>query len=89
MFCEDENAIHFAKRMIKSKDVLSAVEFHSSLDPNGEKTGTSWSALRKLCVEFPLLLEGSLALFDADVGNSELTKIKNPDHYFVFQMLIP
>lgn len=83
VFCEDENAIHFAKRMIKSQDVLSAVEFHSSLDPNGGKIGTSWSALRKLCVEYPLLLEGSLALFDADVGKSELAKIKNSDHYLV------
>lgn len=83
VFCEDENAIHFAKRMIKSQDVLSAVEFHSSLDPNGGKIGTSWSSLRKLCVEYPLLLEGSLALFDADVGKSELAKIKNSDHYLV------
>jgi len=83
VFCEDEYAIHFAKRIIKSKDVLSAVEFHSSLDPNGGKIGTSWPALRKLCVEYPLLLEGSLALFDADVGDSELAKIKNSDHYLV------
>lgn len=83
VFCEDENAIHFAKRLIKSQDVLSAVEFHSSLDPNGGKIGTSWPALRKLCVEYPLLLEGSLALFDADVGKNELEKIKNSDLYLV------
>lgn len=83
VFCEDEHAIHFAKRLIKSQDVLSAVEFHSSLDPNGGKVGTSWSALRKLCVEYPLLLEGSLALFDADVGDSDLAKIRNEDLYLV------
>lgn len=83
VFCEDEHAIHFAKRLIKSHDVLSAVEFHSSLDPNGGKVGTSWPALRKLCVEYPLLLEGSLALFDADVGVSDLAKIKNADLYLV------
>lgn len=83
VFCEDEYAIHFARRIIKSRDVLTAVEFHSSLDPNGGKVGTSWPALRKLCVEYPLLLEGSLALFDADVGDSELAKIKNSDHYLV------
>lgn len=83
VFCEDEHAIHFAKRLIKSQDVLSAVEFHSSLDPDGGKIGTSWPALRKLCVEYPLLLEGSLALFDADVGESELAKIKNADLYLV------
>lgn len=83
VFCEDEHAIHFAKRLIKSKDVLSAVEFHSSLDPFGGKVGTSWPALRTLCVQYPLLLEGSLALFDADVGHNELAKIKKSDLYLV------
>ena len=83
VFCEDERAIHFAKRLIKSQDVLSAVEFHSSLDPDGGKIGTSWTALKKLCVEYPLLLEGSLALFDADVSQSELAKINNADLYLV------
>lgn len=83
VFCEDEHAIHFAKRLIKSQDVLAAVDFHSSMDPEGGKVGTSWSALRKLCVEYPLLLEGSLALFDADVGQSELAKVTNPDLYLV------
>lgn len=83
VFCEDEYAVHFAKRLIKSQDILAAVEFHSSLDPDGGKVGTSWPALRKLCVEYPLLLEGSLALFDADVGAAELAKIKNPELYLV------
>lgn len=83
VFCEDEHAIHFTKRLIKSQDVLTAVEFHSSLDPHGGKPGTSWPALKKLCVAYPLLLEGSLALFDADVGAPELAKIKNADLYLV------
>jgi predicted ATPase len=83
VFCEDEHAVHFAKRLIKSQEVLSVVEFHSSLDPDGGKVGTSWPALRKLCVEYPLLLEGSLALFDADVGESDRAKIKNADLYLV------
>ena len=81
VFCEDEYAIHFAKRLIKSQDVLKAVEFHSSLDPGGDNPGTSWSALRTLCVQFPLLLQGSLALFDADVGASQLAKIKDASLY--------
>jgi hypothetical protein len=83
VFCEDEYAIHFAKRLIKSQEVLKAVEFHSSLDPNGGKPGTSWSALRALCLQFPLLLEGSLALFDADVGSTQLAKIKYSNLYLV------
>lgn len=81
VFCEDEYAIHFAKRLIKSQDILKAVEFHSSLDPGGDNPGTSWSALRTLCVQFPLLLQGSLALFDADVKASQLSKIKNAGLY--------
>lgn len=83
VFCEDEHAIHFAKRLIKSQKILSAVEFHSSLDPQSGKVGTSWSALKKLCAEYPLLLEGSLALFDADVGAVNLAKITNSDLYLV------
>jgi len=83
VFCEDEHAIHFAKHLIKSRDILSAVDFHSSLDPEGGKVGTSWPALRTICAQYPLLLEGSLALFDADVGDSELAKIKNADLYQV------
>ncbi len=81
VFCEDEHAIHFAKRLIKSREVLAAVEFHSSLDPDSGKPGTTWSALRSLCAQFPLLMHGSLALFDADVGASELAKIKDKGLY--------
>jgi predicted ATPase len=83
VFCEDEHAIHFAKRLIKSQEVLSAVEFHSSLDPGGGRAGTSWTALCKLCAAYPLLLDGSLALFDADIGVEQLAKIKNPELYLV------
>jgi len=83
VFCEDEHAVHLAKRLIKSQEVLSAVEFHSSLDPAGGKVGTSWPSLRTLCVEYPLLLEGSLALFDADVEENALAKIKSADLYLV------
>jgi len=81
VFCEDEYAIHFAKRLIKSQDVLRAVEFHSSLDPGGGNPGTSWPTLRSMCIQFPLLLQGSLALFDADVGASQLAKIKDARLY--------
>ena len=83
VFCEDEYAIHFAKRLIKSQDVLKAVEFHSSMNPEGGKPGTGWPTLRSVCVQFPLLLKGSLALFDADVGPAELAKIKDPGLYLV------
>ena len=83
IFCEDEYAIHFAKGLIKSRDVLAAVEFHSSLAPDGGKAGTSWTGLSKLCVQYPLLLEGSLALFDADVDSAALSKIKKSELYLI------
>lgn len=83
VFCEDEYAVHYAKRLIKSQKILATVEFHSSMDPENGKIGTSWTSLRKLCVEYPLLLEGSLALFDADIGSTELEKIKNSELYLV------
>jgi hypothetical protein len=39
------------------------------MDPDSGKPGTGWTALRSVCVQFPRpLLQGSLALFDADVG---------------------
>ena len=85
ILCEDEMAVHYAKRLIKSQNVLKAVEFHSSLDPTQGKVGTSWCGLRTLCVQYPLLLEGALALFDADVEKTALDKIKNTDLY----MLLP
>lgn len=86
VFCEDDYAIHFAKRLIKRLDILRTLDFHSSVNPASAAPGTSWTALRSLCgicIQFPLLVEGSLALFDADVGDPELAKIKNKDLYLV------
>lgn len=86
VFCEDEYAVHFAKRLIRRQDILRALDFHSSINPANGSPGTSWTLLRSLCnicIQFPLLVAGSLALFDADVGTRELAKIKYPDLYLV------
>jgi len=77
VFCEDEYAIHYAKRLIKSQSILGLVEFHSSLATDGDKPGTAYSELAKLCSSFPLLLEGSLVLFDGDVPDTVTAKIKD------------
>jgi len=77
VFCEDDYAIHFAKRLIKRQHLLRVVEFHSSLAPDGDKPGTSYTALSNLCIQYPLLLEGALVLFDADVQKTVTDKIKN------------
>lgn len=77
VFCEDDYAIHFAKRLIKKQAILRLADFHSSLAPSGDKSGTSYKALSSLCLQFPLLLEGSMVLFDADVPKTMTDKIKN------------
>lgn len=81
VFCEDDFAIHFAKKLIKSQNVLRAVDFHSSLQPSENTPGTPHSKLTSLCVNFPLLLERSLILFDADVTESDTAKIKDTNLY--------
>lgn len=77
VYCEDDLAIHFVKRIVKSRSALSTVKFHSSLDPESGNPGTGYNALRALCSQYPLLLENSLVIFDADVPVTVTEKIKN------------
>ena len=83
VFCEDRLAIHFAQRLIKSKKILSLADFHSSLDPSSSNPGTSYSSLKSICVNYPLLLEHSLVIFDADVGMNATSKIKDKSSFLV------
>jgi predicted ATPase len=83
VFCEDDYAIHFAKRMIKSSAVLSLAEFHSSLNPSSGVPGTPYSSLKSICINYPLLLEHSLVIFDADVGANAIAKIKDKHSFLV------
>ena len=83
IFCEDSLAIHFAQRLIKSREILSLAEFHSSLDPTSTNPGTSYAALKSICINYPLLLEHSLVIFDADVGQDVTQKIKDKDSFLV------
>ena len=83
VFCEDRLAIHFSQRLIASTAVLSLAEFHSSLDPSSSNPGTSYSSLISICSNYPLLLEHSLVIFDADVGEASTRKIKDKDSFLV------
>lgn len=83
IFCEDKVAIHFAKRLINSNEILSLAEFHSSLDPTSSNPGTSYASLKTICINYPLLLEDSLVIFDADVGIEATGKIKDKDSFLV------
>lgn len=83
VLCEDETAKHLIKRIVKSQDILRTVEIHSSLDPSSAQPGTSYTALSSVCTKFPLLLENSIVIFDADIQQSTLKKIKNKDLYLI------
>lgn len=83
VFCEDLYAISFAKALIKSRKILSLVEFHQSLNPMSSNPGTSYASLKAICVNYPLLLDNALVMFDADVGVYVTGKIKNKDSFLV------
>jgi len=81
VFCEDKVAIHFVKKIVKTQEVLRAVEFHCSLDPSSDNPGTSFTSLASVCAKFPLLLKNCIVVFDADIPPSALKKIKQSDLY--------
>lgn len=83
IYCEDEIAIHFAKKLIKKSSILDLVTFHSKLNNHSDKKGNSYTTLVKLCSHYPVLLENSFALFDPDVTVEMLDKITNKDTYLV------
>ncbi|WP_418338423.1 AAA family ATPase [Pseudomonas citronellolis] len=88
ILCEDDIAVHYAKRLIKSSTVLKSIEFFSSLDSTNPKPGMSYTELKPLatiCARFPILLDGAMALLDPDVPKSFTDKIKNKDLF----MLLP
>lgn len=77
VYCEDDIAVHFAKRLIKSQTILAAVDFCSSLDPLSTTPGTSSSALKTVCAQYPALLDRAIVLFDGDVDEAAMKKIKD------------
>lgn len=82
IFCEDDIAIHFLKRIIRKKEILDALDFHSSLDDNSSKPGISFTEVKPLaatCSRFPVLFENSLVVLDADVSDTFLGNIKIAD----------
>lgn len=81
VFCEDEVAINFAKRLVKNRDILKLVEFSSTLNKDDKNNkGTPYSALKTLC-GFPVLLENSIVIFDADVAETVTDNIKNKEFF--------
>ena len=82
IFCEDETAIYFLKRIIKKSAIIDALEFHSSLDSNNSKPGISYTEVKPLqsaCMRFPVLFESSLVVLDADVSDKFMSNLKVKD----------
>ena len=76
IFCEDEVAKYFFKKIIKKKSVLNSLNILTNLNEDPSNEGDSWKNLCKLCTNFSLLMHSSLVLFDADVPKEGLDKIK-------------
>jgi len=82
IFCEDDIAIHFLKKIIGKREILSALDFHSSLDYASTKPGISYTEIKPLqdaCRRFPILFESSLVVLDPDVPDKFMTNIKLKD----------
>jgi len=86
VLCEDDIAVHFAKKIISSRKILSLIEFHTSLDSKNITPGMSYTELKPLantCARFPVLLDGCLVLLDADVPKNFTDKIKNKNLFLI------
>jgi hypothetical protein len=83
VFCEDDLAISYVKKLIKRSDVLKLVSFHSNLNNDVTNNGTTYTSLSNLCKNFPLLLQHSFVIFDADVGETITKSIKDKTTYLV------
>ncbi|GAB1402588.1 AAA family ATPase [Elusimicrobiota bacterium] len=76
IFCEDEIAVCFIKNLLKKKYITNKISFYT--DKNIDKKGIEYNALYKICSVFPLLfLNEGFVVFDADVPDDILSKIKD------------
>lgn len=82
IFCEDDIAIGFLKKIIKNKSIIDALEFYSSFDDESSKPGIPYTEIKPLqsaCLRFPILFERSLVILDADVPDKFMTNLKIKD----------
>ncbi|MBA3695543.1 MAG: AAA family ATPase [Methylotenera sp.] len=83
IFCEDDLAISYIKKLVKKREILKLVSFHSNLNQDSANNGTSYTSLSNLCKNFSLLLQYSFVIFDADVGVEVTNGIKDKSTYLV------
>ncbi len=83
ILCEDDLAISYLKKLIKKSEILKLVSFHSNLNNDTVNNGTSYTSLSNLCKNFPLLLQNSIVVFDADVDDAVTKKINDKTTYLL------
>ncbi|MBB6604205.1 AAA family ATPase [Bacillus sp. FSL M8-0266] len=76
VLCEDKLAINFIKRLVTSQQVLRRVNF---IVPD-ENEGLPYNLLIKLCRNTSAFMASTIIVFDADVPNTALSKVKKDDN---------
>lgn len=81
VICEDDVARDFIDKIIKKREIKKYINYITNLSGNPETRGNSYSSLTSLCVNGPRLLENSIVVFDADVPETSLEKIREFNHF--------
>ncbi|MFX3673322.1 MAG: AAA family ATPase [Paenisporosarcina sp.] len=76
ILCEDDLAKKFIKYMVSKQDVLKRMNFVSFDDTEG----LPFTFLTKLCNTASSFVKNTIVIFDADVKESDLQKIKKRDN---------
>ncbi|NHQ84869.1 ATP-binding protein [Iodobacter sp. HSC-16F04] len=76
IFLEDDCALMFFKKIVKSTKILSAFNFKYKFESETKNPGTPYSALISLCKNFPDLLKESIVILDPDVKENITNGIK-------------
>ncbi|MGG6361240.1 AAA family ATPase [Peribacillus frigoritolerans] len=76
VICEDKLAIKFLRYMISKQALLNRLNF---IEPD-EKEGFPYNFLIKLCNSASTFVSNTIIIFDADVSNNAIKKIRKSDN---------
>lgn len=77
IICEDKVAKRLISSIIKSKKILSHVDFITDVSGKDAGSGASCSALVSLAKNGVKLLDDSIIIVDSDVSNAQLQSVRN------------
>ncbi|QDQ03187.1 ATP-binding protein [Lysinibacillus fusiformis] len=81
IICEDDIAKDFIDKILKTREIKKYISYITNLSEDEKNKGNSYSALASLCINGQKLLENSIVVFDADVPDEKLNKIKLFDFF--------